>query len=229
MTFADKIIDYNKKLTLDIPLPKDIQVMNPYQHPSVFALTEVFYRKFYDDYHPRRLILGINPGRHGAGATGIPFTDTVRLQDKCLISTEGMPTTKELSSVFIYQMIDIFGGAEVFYQNFYINSVCPLGFTKLTEKGKEVNYNYYDSRELTTILEEYIIENIKTLLNMGFKNDICYCLGTGQNAQYLGNLNAKYRFFEQIIPLEHPRFIMQYKSKNMQNYINHYIEKLKLV
>ena len=87
MTFADKIVDYNHNLSLDITLPEGIRVMNPYQDPSVFAVTEVFYRTFYDDNQPRRLIMGINPGRHGAGVTGIPFTDSVRLKENCFIDT----------------------------------------------------------------------------------------------------------------------------------------------
>jgi hypothetical protein len=228
MTLADKIIYYNLNLTLDTPLPEHICVMNPYQDPSVRNVTEAFYRKFYNDSQPRRLIMGINPGRFGAGVTGIPFTDSVRLREKCGIISDAIPETKELSSVFVYEVIKAYGGTEAFYGDFYINSVCPLGFTKRNERGKEVNYNYYDSPQLIEAVYEYIVNNIVTLLKMGFEKDVCFCLGTGKNVQFLRKLNEKYCFFDQIIPLEHPRFVMQYKLKQIADYVDMYIKKLSL-
>ncbi len=227
MTFSEKIKAYNRSLSLTLPLPEGIQSMNPYQYPSVLAVTDVFYDTYYMDNKSRRLIMGINPGRFGAGVTGIPFTDSVRLRDDCHIHMKGIPETKELSSVFVYKMIERYGGAKAFYGDFYINSVCPLGFIKMNEKGRGVNYNYYDSAELTAILHDYIIQNIKTLLAMGFENDRCYCLGTGQNAQFLQKINAQNGFFKEIIALEHPRFIMQYKSKLVDYYTNEYVKKLR--
>jgi len=38
-TFADRIIDFNKSLNLDIVLPDDIQVMNPFkENPEALAI-----------------------------------------------------------------------------------------------------------------------------------------------------------------------------------------------
>lgn len=226
MTFADKIVQYNAQLNLDVPLPDRISVMNPYQDALIRNLTENFYRKFYSDTQPRHLIMGINPGRFGAGVTGIPFTDSIRLRDKCGIISNDVPHTKELSSDFVYKIVEAYGGAARFYGDFYINSVCPLGFTKTNDRGKEVNYNYYDSPELTKAVYDFMVKNIEMLLNMGFESNICYCLGTGKNAQFLEKLNAKYRFFDKIIPLEHPRFVMQYKLKHVDSYVDMYLEKL---
>ena len=226
MTFAEKIIQYNANLSLDAVLPDHISVMNPYQDPSVRSVTEVFYNKFYNDTQPRRLIMGINPGRLGAGLTGIPFTDSVRLRETCKIITEVIPSTKELSAVFVYKVIEAYGGVARFYGDFYINSVCPLGFTQRTEKGSEVNYNYYDSPALTEAVYDFIVKNIETLLEMGFERDVCYCLGTGKNSDFLEKLNKKYQFFDKIIPLEHPRFVMQYKLKSIDTYVDKYVENL---
>ncbi len=94
------------------------------------------------------MILGINPGRFGGGVTGIPFTDPKRVIEKCGLAYSG-EMKHEPSSVFVYEMIDAFGGAIKFYEQFYIHSVCPLGFTNINNKGKAINYNYYDSKELT--------------------------------------------------------------------------------
>src|SRR5665811_2176339 len=97
-----------------------------------------FYNKFYSDYFPRYLILGINPGRFGAGVTGIPFTDSKRLSEKCGLSIPRLKTF-EPSSVFVYEMIDAYGGVEQFYNKFFISAVCPLGFTLINNKGKSIN------------------------------------------------------------------------------------------
>lgn len=228
MSFADKIIEYNLNLALNVSLPEHICVMNPYLNPSVRSVTEVFYRQFYNDSHPRRLIMGINPGRFGAGVTGIPFTDSARLREKCSIVSDAIHETKELSSVFVYEVIKAYGGVEAFYGDFYINSVCPLGFTKRNERGREVNYNYYDSPALTEAVYDYIVKNIETLLEMGFETDVCFCLGTGKNVQFLQKLNEKHHFFDKIVALEHPRFVMQYKSKQIIEYVDMYIKKLSL-
>ena len=135
-TIAEKIIEFNRNLSFKGKLPANIRIMNPFgEAPQAMKVSEVFYKKFYNDFHPRRLILGINPGRFGAGTTGIPFTDPKRLIEKLGIEYEGK-LLHEPSSVFVYEMIDAYGGAKQFYGNFYINSVCPLGFT-IADKKRE--------------------------------------------------------------------------------------------
>jgi hypothetical protein len=223
MTFADKVIQFNKQLDFNGSLPPGIRIMNPFkENPEVNILMEVFYKRFYDDDNKRHLILGINPGRFGAGVTGIPFTDSKRLKSVCGINYEGKET-HEPSSVFIYEMIEAFGGAKRFYQNFYIHSIFPLGFTAMGKNGKEINYNYYDSKELIAAVYEFIIENIRKQIALGVYTDTCFCFGTGKNETFLRKLNDEQGFFKNIIALEHPRFIMQYKAKTKQQYINKYI------
>ncbi|MDQ1296913.1 MAG: hypothetical protein QG611_892 [Bacteroidota bacterium] len=119
-------------------------------------------------------------------------------------------------------MIEEFGGVEKFYAGFYISSISPLGFTSVGKNGKEVNYNYYDSKELTESIYDFVIESIRKQLEFGIARDICFCLGTGKNFKFLSKLNSEYRFFKRIEPLEHPRFIMQYRSKQKEDYINSY-------
>jgi len=198
--------------------------MNPFkENPEVIAIMEQFYKKFYDDNGKRHLILGINPGRFGSGVTGIPFTDSKRLKAVCKIDYQGKET-HEPSSVFIYEMIAAFGGAERFYKSFYINSVCPLGFTSVKEDGKEINYNYYDSPGLTAAVYEFIIENIRKQIALGVDTDTCFCFGNGKNEKFLRKLNEKEKFFKNIIALEHPRFIMQYKAMSKDVYIKKYVD-----
>ena len=52
---------------------------------------------------------------------------------------------------------------------------------------------------------------------------VCYCIGSGDNFKFLTEINQKYKFFDEIIPLEHPRFIMQYNLKHKDKFLNKYI------
>jgi hypothetical protein len=222
-TFAHKVIAFNKSLTLDIKLPDGLRIMNPFkENPEALEISSVFYRKYYSDQRKRRLILGINPGRFGAGVTGVPFTDTKRLQEKCELHIPGT-ITHEPSSVFVYEVIDAYGGVEKFYGDFYINSISPLGFVTLNSKNREINYNYYDSKELQEAITPFAIQSIRDHISMGCLTDICYCLGTGKNLKFLTKLNGECGFFKEIIPLEHPRYIMQYKSSMKDEYISRYL------
>lgn len=221
MLFADHIISFFKKLHLDIALPHDIEVMNPFRNKLTMEVCTQFYKKFYSDNIERRMIIGINPGRFGAGITGVPFTDPIRLKNVCGIDNH-FQQKQELSSLFIYDIIDAYGGVEKFYKNFYITAVCPLGFTK---HGK--NLNYYDDRSLQDSIKKFAIDCMCKQLKFGINSDVAYCLGDGKNYKYLSRLNEEERFFKKIIPLSHPRFIMQYKLKKKNEYIKSYIEKLK--
>jgi hypothetical protein len=171
------------------------------------------------------LILGINPGRFGAGMTGIPFTDPKRLVSACGLPYVGK-VTHEPSSSFIYDMIGQYGGVEKFYKAFYINSLFPLTVVKNDLNGKIRNYNYYDDRELLETLKASIVENIERQSAIAGSKTICICLGAGRNSDILQKLNDHYGFFSKIISIEHPRFIVQYKNKERQAYIEKYLRVL---
>ena len=137
-TFADRIVEFNRNLHYTGELPEGFQVMNPYlDNPETLQVMEQFYRKYYNDSEPRRFIVGINPSRHGAGVTGVPFTDTKRLEEVCGIRMTSAHT-HEVSSVFMYEMIREYGGAGKFYRQFYINSPFPLAIVRQTKRGQMV-------------------------------------------------------------------------------------------
>jgi len=223
MHWAEKIISYNNTLSFTSKLPKGISIMNPYaESEEARNASESFYRKYYSDDKPRKLILGINPGRHGAGATGIPFTDPKRLKEIINISWDG-ELSHEPSSVYIYDMIKAFGTPEEFYSRYFINSVSPLGYTVRNELGKEVNFNYYDSPSLYKRVMPFILSNLEKLRQMGFEMDTAYCLGV-KNAKCLEELNTGSKYFRNIIALEHPRYIMQYRIKSKEEFIQKYLD-----
>ena len=220
MTFADRILTFYKNLSIDEPLPDSIEVMNPYRNPEVMDVCRTFYHKYYNDNKGRIMILGINPGRFGAGVTGIPFTDPIRLKKACGINNR-FEKKGELSSDFIYRLIDRMGGADRFYRHFYIGAVSPLGYVK---NGK--NFNYYDSRELTHILKPFIIKSLVEQIGFGIVFKRCYVLGQGKNYEYLKLLNLDLKLFEELIPLPHPRWVMQYRRKKLDAILNETIKTL---
>lgn len=76
-------------------------------------------------------------------------------------------------------------------------------------------------------IKGFLINSIKAHIAKGIKTDVCFCLGSGKNFKIINKLNQEHGFFNKLIPLEHPRYIMQYKSKHKQEYIEKYIEALK--
>lgn len=221
MTLADQILSFYKSLAFTTKLPAGVAVMNPFQNHEAFELCKKFYQQFYNDSQPRKLIMGINPGRLGGGTTGIPFTDPIKLEKICNIPNS-LAKKAELSADFIYAMIESYGGTQLFYSKFIFSSVCPLGFTK-----DGINMNYYDDKSLEKTSRPFIISSIQAQLNFSVDREICFCMGEGQNYKYLSRLNSEYSFFKKIIPLPHPRFIMQYRRKRLTEFVNLYVEKFK--
>ncbi|CAF1177465.1 unnamed protein product [Didymodactylos carnosus] len=98
--------------------------------------------------------------------------------------------------------------------------MCPLG---LIRNGR--NMNYYDDKSLMKSLEDIIVENIRKQIDqIDCHTKVAICLGEGQNYQVLNKLNQKHHFFDTVLKLAHPRYIMQYKQKFIQTYIEKYID-----
>lgn len=221
-TQAAAILSFYKGLSPSFSMPEGIVIMNPFLDATAWLLTTNFYEKFYSDTRPRHFIFGINPGRFGGGVTGVPFTDPIRLQEKCGISND-LKKLPELSSQFIYNMIDVYGGVEKFYGDHYITAMSPLGFTW---NGK--NLNYYDDKELLKTSEPFIEQCIRQQLDtMATTRHRCFCLGEGENYKQFRRINDKEGFFREIVPLPHPRWVMQYRRKKMEEYAALYVERLK--
>jgi len=213
---AESIINFYQ--SLEPPrLPKGIDILFPQKSEEVMKVVKTFFYKFYNDTHPRRLIFGINPGRFGAGTTGINFTAPKQLKEMCGID-HCFKSQTELSAEFIYESIQAFGGIKNFYENYFITSVSPLGFVT-----NGLNLNYYDDKNLQQAVTPFIISSIQKQIALGFKTDFCICIGGDKNLKFFSTLNKEYKFFDEIVPLPHPRFIMQYRRKQKENYIQQYL------
>ena len=221
MHWSNFIRSFYENLDNRPSLPRPVEWLYPQVDESVRKIVSTFAEKFYCDGQTRRLLLGINPGRFGAGVTGVNFTAPRQLKEFCGLD-HSFKDQSELSAEFIYAMIAAYGGASKFYSDYFIGSVCPLG---LTRKGK--NLNYYDDRGVLEKLEPFIIENLQKLVDFNVDRNLCFSIGGEKNYKYLLSLNKKFGWFKDIQPLPHPRFIMQYRRTQIQQYIEQYLEVLK--
>lgn len=220
MTQAAAILKFYEKLKPDFLLPPHVEVLNPFDYEDSWKTTRAFYQKFYSDEEPRYMIFGINPGRFGGGVTGIPFTDPIRLGEDCGIPNN-FKKQAELSSDYVYQVIRAYGGATDFYRKFFITAMSPLGFT-----ANGVNLNYYDDKILLNEIKPFIIKCIRTQQKLIPSFDTAFCLGEGTNYKIFSKLNEQEKFFRHIIPLPHPRWIMQYRRKTKDEFVQRYVDTL---
>ncbi len=218
-SFANNVNDFNSKLNIETSLPDDVEVLNPFQNATGKRLSSTFYEQFYNDERKRVFIFGINPGRHGAGLTGIPFTDPVHLTSFCGIPND-LPKKHELSSLFIYRLIEAYGGVKQFYNAVYFTAVSPLGYIK-----DGLNFNYYDS----PVFAKKLIPDIKKWIELQLPfgaSKTAICMGQGKNYQFLQKINKEMGYFDKIIPVPHARYIMQYKRKQLAHYVEVYIQSI---
>lgn len=224
-TLAGKIIDFNRNLIYTGKMPIGFQTINPYQdNPETMEVMKQFYHKYYNDSKQRKFMIGINPSRHGAGVTGVPFTDTKRLESVCGITMKSA-YTHEVSSVFMYEMIAQYGGTKNFYQDIFINSPFPLAIIRETKEGKWINANYYDDADLFEMTKDFMIGVLQEFISWGLDTSEVFVLGV-KNARFINKLNKKAKLFNTITVLEHPRYIQQYKYWEKQLYIDKYISTL---
>lgn len=229
-TFAEQILQFNEILAqVSLDLPSGYKFINPFagdQRDQVKRVTTAFYSKYYNDTCPRRLILGSSPACRGTAITGVPFEDAKHLQSETGIFIDKFYINKS-SSGFLFDVIREYGGCKKFYSDFYMNFVCPLGIVRTNNKGHEVNCNYYENKRLQETLYQFIINKLCDQISFGIDTTICYCIGSGENYSFLAKLNNKYNLFAELIPLEHPRFIMQYNSKRKDEFLQKYLSVLR--
>lgn len=216
--FSEKAARYFRNLTAPPGLYLDgVEIMNPYESEGIKSILSNFYNKYYADDNQRLFILGINPGRFGGGLTGISFTDPVALRKFCGIEND-LGDKRELSSDFIYRVIDAFGGPERFFKKCFLSAQFPLALVK---DGK--NYNFYDDKETFKQVLPHIITSVKKQAAFGSRKDKVISLGS-KNAEILRQVNDKLKIFGRVEVLDHPRYIMQYRRKHLDGYIKKYMD-----
>ena len=219
--FGARLLQFLTAFPLPANLPDGVEARSPFREPAVHDLLRRFSEKYYADGQPRVAVLGINPGRLGMGRTGVAFTDPSALAEFCGIAHNLPKQRPELSTQFIYQVITALGGPAIFYQHFYLGSIYPL---VLLNKG--LNYNYYDSPALTKALwPDMQLSLRQQVQDLGIRTDVVVSLGR-RNGQFLQRLNEELGLFEKIVVLDHPRYLMQYKRRDLAAHVAHYVAEL---
>ncbi len=216
LTFDNKVLEFYRNLTQPRISLKGIGVLPLYKDQEVWGYMEEFFNKFFRDTRKRVFVLGINPGRFGSGTTGIPFTDSVSLENACGIVNK-LVKHREISSEFIYRFIEHWGGARAFYRDFFLTAISPIGFVR-----NGINCNYYDHPALFKALKPFIVDTLTAQFAFGARKNKAIVLGSGKNQKIFNDLNLEYSWFKEVYVLEHPRFIMQYRRREMQSCLNKY-------
>ncbi|MDQ2771556.1 MAG: DUF4918 family protein [Bacteroidota bacterium] len=199
-------------------LPPGIEAQNPFGEPAVQALAQRFANKFYADIQPRVALLGINPGRLGMGRTGVAFTDPVALGEICGLANDLPRGRPELSTQFVYRVVAALGGPAEFYRHFFLGSIYPL---VLLNQG--LNYNYYDSPALLKSLWPDLQRSLQhQVQHFQLRRDVAVSLGK-RNGEFLRKLNDELGLFERVVVLDHPRYLMQYRRRELEAQVARYV------
>lgn len=227
--FSNRVLEFNEWLAnISLELFDNYRMNNQFNGKNkekIKEITNTFYNKYYNDNGKRYLILGSSPARKGTATTGIPFEDASHLYKETGIMIDNFYINKS-SSGFLYDVMEQYGGCEKFYKDFFMSFICPLGIVNVNSNGNEVNSNYYENKKLENILYNFIVDSLKKQISFGIDTSICYCIGSGENFKFLTKINEQYKFFDKIIALEHPRFIMQYNKKDRDKYLSKYVTAL---
>ena len=76
------------------------------------------------------------------------------------------------------------------------------------------------------MLESYMVNNIRWHLDHVADDEVVFSIGQGKNVKYLEYLNKKYQLFGRLVALPHPRWILQYRRKRKDEFLDVYKEKL---
>ncbi|MFE9121383.1 uracil-DNA glycosylase family protein [Streptomyces sp. NPDC007172] len=225
-TVADRILKFNEELAgTALHVPPDYRVINPFRGPQkerVLEVTTAFYRKYYNDDRPRRLVLGSSPARRGTAVTGVPFEDARFLESDTGVDVGGYAVSRP-SAGFLDNVINRCGGRAKFYADFVMSFVCPLGLARTNLQGREVNANFYDNKELLGLLHDFLVDALERQIAFGVDTSVCYCIGISGNFDFLSEVNKERRFFKEIVALEHPRFITQYNGARTEEFMEKYL------
>lgn len=127
-------------------------------------LVRKFYQTYYRHHSDRIVLCGMNPGRLGAGQTGIPFMDFHAISQ---LFPDVQQHVRERSAQLIWSVIKEFG-INNFYDHVYLTNISWLRFTK-----DEKNLNYYELPSTiqniftNTFIEEMKIVQPKVIIPLG--------------------------------------------------------------
>ena len=182
--------------------------------PSDFLDNEegiaAFSRKYYSHSVPRIMICGINPGRLGAGKTGIPFLDYVSLSQ--LISGVQRQDSEKSAGFFFKVLKSV--GAESFYKTFYVTNFSSVGYL-----SNAANFNYYNlPQSALETVERNFLEEVKIV-------EPTHVISLGKEV-HRSMLKLLPDSIDCSLCLPHPSWIATYRSNDKDHWVQCYREAL---
>lgn len=178
-------------------------------------LIKQFREKYIIPNKPKIVLCGINPGRYGAGLTGIPFIDFNSLA--CLLPNI-QENKSEKSASFIFSIIKEIGIIE-FFKTFYLTNLSCLGFTK---NNKNYNYDQLNT-EAQNVLFAFFCNEMKEIepsaiipLSEQVEKDL-------YKMQFKSLLSYDIKILKH---LPHPSYITTFKRKYEEDFKIEYNERL---
>ena len=172
------------------------------------ATVAKFYHHYVFPHQPKGALCGINPGRLGAGKSGVPFVDRAFLSE---LLGENVGDDVERSARFFRDVVKHFG-AKKFYSAIHVTNISAYGF----KKGRR-NLNYYD---LDHDIVDVILKGFAGEMELMNIREIVPCSqqvhATLTNLQARGLLQAKID-----PPLKHPNWcaFKKNRSASMSEYL----------
>ncbi|MFM8771174.1 MAG: uracil-DNA glycosylase family protein [Candidatus Kapaibacterium sp.] len=217
-TFAEFVERFLTSVTIPGSMPRGIEVLQPYRDPEVRRVVHEMCTRFYASGSTRIGVWGINPGRFGAGLTGLAFTDPWAVEHDLGITTS-LSGRREMSAEFISMVISAYGGPESFYRDVYMSALSPLGFIR-----EGVNINFYDDAALEKMMTPHIIGWMNDVFAHCVRRDVTILLGSGKLRTFMERSVREAVGVSEVIYLDHPRYIMQYRRRDMERYVQLYVD-----
>lgn len=105
-----------------------------------------------------------------------------------------------------------------FYRHFFFSSIYPLFVL-----NQGLNCNYYDSPTLIKTLWPDLQRSLRQqVADFGPRRDVAVSLGK-RNGEFLRKLNDELELFERIMVLDRPRYLMQYRRRELEVQVAKYV------
>lgn len=177
------------------------------------ANIDTFWQQYYSTTLPHTVICGLNPGRFGAGKTGIPFLDFLSLSQ--LIA--GIHSAdSEKSASFFFKVIQSYGVA-AFFHEFYVTNIASVGFIR---GGKNLNYHDLPDAALAVVERNFLAEMAIV------KPTRVIALGIAVQRTTKKLLSAE---VDCSLRLPHPAWVATYRGGELDRWVEKYVAMLKSV
>lgn len=220
-SFGQFVETFLTTLSIDGSLPEGIEILYPYASDEVRRVVHEMCRRYYSSNGPRIGIWGINPGRFGAGLTGLAFTDPWAVENDLGIATS-ITGRREMSAEFMSKVVTVYGGPQAFYRDVFMTALSPLGFIR-----DGVNINFYDEPALEKVMTPQIINWIMTTFDAGVGREATILLGSGKLRNFMEKKVRQHVAVTEVIYLDHPRYIMQYRRSQIDEYVRLYVDTIR--